>query len=310
MRWVAGVSVLCSTLGIALGACGARTQLGAPPSSDASIDVDARADVFDAHDEDALPPLDGFVDAPIPFDCVEAGITYVYLITAQNELYSFYPPSLAFTKIGDISCTNNGSQPYSMAVSRQGVAYSVFTDGNLYRLSTANASCQPTSYVPPTQQDDPFHTFGMGYAGDAFTESLYVADARFGANSLGLATIDTTTFARSFIANFQPELPRCELTGTGDGRLFAFCLNLTGSGSQIAEIDRQTAKVVALDPLVLGDPNDAFAWAFWGGYFWIFTAPSGTSTVTRYDPNTHTESNMTTLGSTIVGAGVSTCAPQ
>ncbi len=294
--------------GVLLVACGARTELGAPISESDDGEVDA--DVLDARSEDALPPLDGFVDSPIPTDCVEAGITYVYIITSQNELYSFYPPTLAFTKIGDIKCpAQSGATPYSMAVSRKGVAYSVFNDGELFRISTANASCQATSYVPPAQ-GEAFYTMGMGYAGDALSESLYVADARFSANSMGLATIDTTTFTRSFIADFQPELPRCELTGTGDGRLFAFCLNLNSSGSQIAEVDRTTAKVIAVDQLVLGDSNDAFAWAFWGGYFWIFTAPNTTSTVTRYDPVGHQEMNMTTLGSTIVGAGVSTCAPQ
>ena len=295
-RWLAAALVVM--------ACGARSQLGVPISTDADAGDDAS-------EHDALPPIDAFLEAPAPYDCVEAGITYIYVITAQNELYSFYPPSLAFTKIGDIQCPGDPSaQPYSMAVSRSGVAYSVFTDGNLFRIDTASAACQATSYVAPAQTE-PFYNMGMGFAGDLFSETLYVADAHFNANSQGLATIDTTTFARTFVANFQPELPRCELTGTGDGRLFAFCLNLTGSGSQIAEIDRKTAKVVGVNQLVLGDPNDAFAYAFWGGYFWIFTAPaSGMSTVTRYDPQTHVEQNMASLGGEIVGAGVSTCAPQ
>ncbi len=306
-RWPLGVSVAAMVAGWMV-ACGARSQLGAPISEEGG--VDGELDAFDVRSEDALPPIDGFVDSPIPTDCVEAGITYVYIITSQNELFSFYPPTLAFTKIGDLNCpAQNGATPYSMAVDRKGVAYSVFDDGELFRISTANASCQATSYVPPAQ-GDAFYTMGMGFAGDVISESLYVADARFSANSMGLATIDTTTFTRSFIADFQPELPRCELTGTGNGRLFAFCLNLSGGGSQIAEVDRSTAKVIAVDQLLIGESNDAFAWAFWGGYFWIFTAPNNTSTVTRYDPGTHAELNMTTLGSTIVGAGVSTCAPQ
>jgi hypothetical protein len=305
-RLAAIAATACTTVAASFVACGARTQLGAPRSSDATTDAPD-----DANEEDALPTIDAFrPDAPAPFDCVEAGITYVYVITSQNELYSFYPPTLKFTKVGDIACPDpSGAQPYSMAVSRDGTAYSVFTDGNLFRISTADASCQPTSYVAPAQ-DQPFFNMGMGFAGDLFSETLYVADAHFTSNSLGLATIDTQSYARSFIANFQPELPRCELTGTGDGRLFAYCLNLQGSGSQIAEIDRETAKVVAVNQLVLGGSNDAFAYAFWGGDFWIFTAGGTTSTVTRYDPQTHVESNMASLNGQVVGAGVSTCAPQ
>ena len=53
----------------------------------------------------------------------------------------------------------------------------------------------------------------------------------------------------------------------------------------------------------------ALAFAFWGGDFWIFTSPGGSTTVTKYDPLTQGETAVTTLGSTIVGAGVSTCAP-
>ncbi len=250
--------------------CGARTELGAPVVPDAEAGKDAPFDhdatKEDVQEEDALPHIDQFVDAPIPTDCPDAGATLVYVLSSENELLSFYPPTLSFSTIGKIACPNTQSSPYSMAVDRLGTAYSVFADGTLWQISTANASCKPTPYVPSVQ-DTPFYNFGMGFAGDQNGESLYVADAHFNQNSLGLATLDTTTFTRNFIADFQPELPRCELTGTGDGRLFAFCLFTTGSGSEIAEIDPKTAKVIAVNQLQVGQPNDAFAYAFWGGYF-------------------------------------------
>jgi hypothetical protein len=294
-------------------ACGARTELLAPEPEDAA---DVRADHHDAMveedvvSEDVLPPIDQFTDSIIPTDCPDAGSTLVYIISSQNELFSFYPPTLAFTKIGTIACpVMNGATPYSMAVNRTGTAYSVFTDGNLWQISTANAACKATSYTPAVK-GTPFYNFGMGYAGDMTSESLYVADASFNADSLGLATVDTKTFTRSFIGMFSPPLPRCELTGTGDGRLFAFCLHTSGSGSLIAEVDRTNAKVIAENNLTVGTSQDAFAYAFWGGFFWIFTAPGGTTTVTKYDPAMMTEATATTLSSTIVGAGVSTCAPQ
>jgi len=292
--------------------CGARTELTAPTvaeaGKDVTIDNDATSEP-DVEEEDALPHIDQFVDAPIPTDCPDAGSTLVYVITAENDLLSFYPPTLAFTNIGKISCPGATSTPYSMAVDRLGTAYSVFADGTLWQISTANASCKPTSYVP-SPQGTPFFNFGMGFAGDQNSESLYVADASFNANSLGLATLDTKTFKRNFIADFQPELPRCELTGTGDGRLFAYCVFTSGSGSQIAEIDPQTAKIIAINKLQTGQSNDAFAYAFWGGFFWIFHGPGGSTTVVKYDPATLSETPVTTLGQTIVGAGVSTCAPQ
>ncbi len=71
-----------------------------------------------------------------------------------------------------------------------------------------------------------------------------------------------------------------------------------------------TAQVIAENTLMVGSASDAFAYAFWGGVFWIFTSPGMMTTVTRYDPSAMSEIEVTTMSSTIVGAGVSTCAPQ
>ena len=62
----------------------------------------------------------------------------------------------------------------------------------------------------------------------------------------------------------------------------------------------------------------AWAFAFWGGDFYTFTSPpvagscqSGTSIVSRVNPTDGSVvSPYATLGEQIVGAGVSTCAPQ
>jgi hypothetical protein len=314
-----------------VGACGARSGLGSPDAStefvdargdvsDASVgNIDAHQDAgddsfsnIDAHQDagdDSFTNIDAHQDGPVTGNCPDAGSTLIYVITQQNELFSFYPPTLAFGRIGTIACpVTDGATPYSMAVDRRGIAYSVFTDGQLFRIDTANAACSATAYQA-RQMGEPFYNFGMGYAGDQLSEFLYVTDSRFGGYSTGLATIDTRSFTLSFIADFQPELPRCELTGTGDGRLFAFCLPISGNGAELFEIDRGTARVIATNRLALGSYNYAFAFAFWGGYFWIFTSPGGASTVTRYDPQTLTETEVASLGSTIVGAGVSTCAP-
>src|SRR5207237_8637971 len=88
--------------------CGSRTELLAPPLEDATPDI-----TFDHHDaksedvfieEDVIPHIDQFVDSPIPTDCPDAGSTLVYVITSENDLYSFYPPTLGFTKIRAIGC--------------------------------------------------------------------------------------------------------------------------------------------------------------------------------------------------------------
>ena len=299
-------------------ACGARTGLDSPEELDGSF-PDVHQDVAhddaeaDAAEEDVLPPIDAtFPDVPIPNDCPDAGATLIYVIGATNDLYSFYPPTLAFTKIGTVACHDGTQTPFSMAVNHLGIAYSVFTDGNLFQVSTANAACQSTTYTPNQKG---FDLFGMGYASNLDGgESLYIIQVDFMSNSMGLGTIDTTAFTFSFVGSFSPALtPECELTGTGDGRLYALCLPKNGTGSTLAQIDPATAQIIGEDQLTTGNGQEALAFAFWGGDFWIFTS-TGTmpfkTTVTEYDPVAKTEVAMTALADEIVGAGVSTCAPQ
>ncbi len=296
-------------------ACGARTGLVAPvnESPDVSVDVphEIGSDAIDAQDVLDVKDVsqeDQIIFPDIPnISCVEAGITYVYVITVQNELYSFYPPTLAFTKIGNIACPST-STPFSMAVDRVGVAYSVFSDGNLFEISTANAACKATPFVPGQHQ---FSTFGMGYAGAADAgETLFVSQTASTEPQLGW--IDTKSFVLTPIGLYHPSSGgRCELTGTGDGRLFAFCLGVITSGGAILQLDPQTATILSDTPVATGTSNDAFAYAFWGGMFWLFTGPvTGPTTVTRYDPIQKTSTPVASLASAIVGAGVSTCAPE
>ncbi len=305
-------SLLWTLLTSAAVACGARTGLHVPPPQDAAVEesaappADAGPDVFDAAEEDALPPIDASPDHVVTVDCPDAGSTLIYLFTESSELYSFYPPTHAFKKVGDIGCPSTGT-PFSMGVDHQGNAYALFTSGELFHLSTADASCTATPYVPGQLG---WQTFGMGYAGlPDGGEALYVTEADFSGPSQGLGTVDTQTFQLSFVGAFSSPLPRCELTGTGDGRLFAFCIQQSGSGSVLAQIDPATAEVVAQDTLSVGNFQNAFAFAFWGGDFWIFTA-SGTTTVTRYDPQTKALDSVATFAPVVVGAGVSACAPQ
>jgi len=305
-----------TTLSLSLfAACGSRTGLLAPEEEDSSLDV--KPDHKDAHEaeadvitEDVVPPIDViFVDVPIPTDCPDAGSTLIYVIGAGNELYSFYPPTLGFTKIGTVACTNK-STPFSMGVNRLGIAYSVFSDGELFQVSTANAACKPTTYQPGQLG---WNTFGMGYASlPDGGDQLFVIEVDFTQPSLGLGSIDTQSFKLAKVGSFQPDLTsECELTGTGDGRLFALCLDANSNDGILAQIDQQTAKVVGEDTLKnLGSGQQALAFAFWGGDFWIFTAPGNTTNVTKYDPVAKTLTKMTQLNAQIVGAGVSTCAPQ
>jgi len=282
-------------------ACGARTGLLAPESEDAS-QPDVKHDVHDAiaedvHEEDAQEEDVVFPDVPIISDCPDAGDTLVYVLGSQRELYSFHPPTLTFKSIGTIGCPT-ASNPNSMAVTRSGIAFTNFASGELFEVSTANAACKSTPYKANQLG---WTTYGMGYSGNADGgETLYVS----GFSSQGLGMIDTTSFTLVPVGQYQPnEQFPCELTGTGDGKLYGFCP--FGSGAWFHEIDPQTAKILSSHQLSTGGKAFAWAFAFWGGDFWLFL----NGNVTKYDPITQTETSMTQAPIQIVGAGVSTCAP-
>ncbi len=297
-------------------ACGSRTALlidDSPPldaSSDASKDG-GRDGSRDARDEDVsfpdvIPPLDVVTqDVIVPNDCADAAITLIYLFSEAGDLLSFYPPTLTLKTIGKVSCPTMAT-PNSMAVDHLGVAYANLVgagpnDGEMWKLSTATAACTATTY----KAQSGFVRFGMGFVGDQDGgENLYIADTQTNPNG-ALGQVDINTFKLGVVGTFTPPLPRCELSGTGDGKLFAFCVN--NAGSTLALVDQKTAKVIGSDTLVVGG-QVAFAFAYWGGVFWMFTGSNG-STVTKYDPNTKSETTVLKTSQTIVGAGVSTCAP-
>jgi hypothetical protein len=208
-----------------------------------------------------------------------------------------------------------------MAVDHLGVAYVVYNDGNLYRVSTKTAACEATSFAPDQHG---FTDFGMGFvasvndAGEGI-ETLYVASE---STPSELGTINVQDFKLSVVAPFGTAglgLPvnMAELTSTRDGRLFGFFAPVNGdSPSYIIQIDPRTAAIKSTVELPSVVEGGGWAFGFWGGDFYTFTAPNytydPTTEVTRYRPRDGTITVVATApaGVMIVGAGVSTCAPQ
>ncbi|MBX3209070.1 MAG: hypothetical protein KF764_28815 [Labilithrix sp.] len=304
-------------------ACGSRTGLFVEDDGFTDFDPDAGPDGRrdggrDAEDlEDAPPPLD--VRPPTDVDrtdCPDAEATLVYTITSTYDLQSFNPDTGQFSLIGKIACpTPAPATPFSMAVDRRGIAYVLFNNERLFRVSTATAACLSTSYVP---RQSNFGLFGMGFATNSVgpTESLFVAgddQLRSGrpAGASSLARITPGTFDLTPVGAFSPRIASAELTGTGDGRLFAFYSKERRSPpSYIGEIDTTTAQVVGERRFDNVDQGSGWAFAYWGGDFYMFHAPGDASRVTRWRPSDDSVTQVATTSLKIVGAGVSTCAPQ
>jgi hypothetical protein len=152
----------------------------------------------------------------------------------------------------------------------------------------------------------------MGFSKDhgGLGETLYLAST---ASPGRLGTLDTTTFAVHEVGAFTADIGEAELTGTGDGRLFAFGAQPDPVGGHFAEIDG-TDGYVESDTLLPTPPLPrAWAFAFWGGDFYFFTSiDAATTTVGRFHPadGSFDATYASLPAGAVVGAGVSTCAPR
>jgi hypothetical protein len=239
----------------------------------------------------------------------------VYVLSQENDLYSFTPNTATFTKIGRLECPTNGlATPNSMAVDRQGTAWVNYSDGTLFKVSTSNASCEATSFEP---NQAGFVKFGMAFSTNAdgsSDETLYISGIDFLAGSgHGLGKIDLGTMKVTMIGDYSGILAGegAELTGTGDGRLFGFFT--TEPNATLAEIDKAKGATSGDKSLEGVNTGNAWAFSFWGGDFWFYTSDGVTpSRVTQLRTSGDGQISVVKTdvgGFRIVGAGVSTCAP-
>jgi hypothetical protein len=271
---------------------------------------------------------DGSTNPPIdepPVDIIDAGndgsgddcsdaAKLVYVISDVNTLYSFTPNTLKFATIGTLACpAGAGATVNSMAVDREGTAWVNYTDGKIYKVSTKDAACTTTSFAP--HQAGFTNELGMGFSSDAKgskKETLFVSDNA----GLGLGSIDLGTMKLKGLGPYTGANAgaNAELTGTGDGQLFAF---FATSPASYAEVTKTSGATPTAKPLSTVNASDGgYAFSFWGGDFWFYTAyptpasPDPTTSVTRYRPSNGSQNVvLSNIGFVIVGAGVSTCAP-
>lgn len=259
-----------------------------------------------------VPPSTG--DGGSQAGCSDAA-KLVYVLTAEDELYSFNPAKLKFIKIGNLDCDprNRDSTPNSMAVDRSGLAWVGYGDGELFKVDTSDASCESTDY---DFEEQSFSRYGMGFSSNAAgstEETLFLASNE---GSRGLFKLDTGSLEATRIGGFGGGLgnAQAELTGTGDGKLFGFYALAPAVLAQIDKDSGETSGQVELDTIDFDSPSLAFAFSFWGGDFWFYSSTNeDPSKVTRL--RTASDNSETVVidevegGFRIVGAGVSTCAP-
>jgi hypothetical protein len=265
--------------------------------------------------------------------CTADGVDYVYVVDEQNHFLKFDPrqlPNDPFTLIGTLNCPSDGmsiqangttASPFSMSVDRNGVAWVLYTTGELFNVSLTTAACTKANN---TIGASGMELFGMGFvtitAGGS-AEDLYLAGGGNNAQPNGKLAYDDThggnltpTVVGTLTAtsDYSPEL-----TGTNEGLLYGFYPNINNP-AYVQEIDKTSGAPVGsawdLGSAGLGDNITDWAFAQWGGTFWVFvttgTGNTRNSTVRSIVRSSGAysvvEQNLTYY---IDGAGVSTCAP-
>src|SRR5512132_3339761 len=135
-------------------------------------------------------------------NCSEAA-KLIYVLSTDNDLYSFNPQQKVFKKIGPLGCKTT-MFPNSMAVDRNAVAYVNYVEsdpifggdsaGAVFKVSTVDASCEAT----PIKLGAGWFRLGMGFSTDAAqgsSERLFVTGTGnvAGGTSPGLGRIDFAT---------------------------------------------------------------------------------------------------------------------
>ncbi|MBP6633138.1 MAG: hypothetical protein KA297_27205 [Kofleriaceae bacterium] len=246
--------------------------------------------------------------------CAAQGVELIYGVDERQRLHSFNPravPGEEFREVGQVACAG-GEWPFSMAVDRRGVAWVLYDGGSLHRVSIVDGRCLGSVATLPGVP----RRFGMGFVSDgpgAETERLY-ASGHDEPRELGWMDTNVVPLRWQRLgAQPRGAARNAELTGTGDGKVYAYTPGAVGAG-RVQQIDRDTGALVGR-PLVVDRTSEnelvrSWAVAHWGGSFYVFVTLGSDSRVYEVDGKSGTSRLVRSeLPMRIVGAGVSTCAP-
>jgi hypothetical protein len=271
-----------------------------------------------------VPNPDVTPDGPPPdgTDGCDERATWIYLVDNANNLLVFKPADLSLSVLGVLDCPAPMLyNPFSMAVDRTATAWVLFANisglglngGQLFKVSTTvNPTCEATGFTPSQGGLD---VFGMGFVSNSpgsEDETLYVAGGAIlsiGSGTATLAWIDTSTLVLQTLGQV-PQWP--ELTGTGLAELWGYFPE--SDPPTVQKIDKASGTTSNPYPIPALDTGQTLAWAFafWGGDFYIFHMSEADASTNIWLLDTETSSASIVVPNTgyeIVGAGVSTCAP-
>ncbi len=277
-------------------------------------------------------------------NCDEGSSSAIYVVSttidfntgsSTDQFLKFSPTSgNTFTPIGhgNLSCPSGSpfpsqdagdgvSHPYSMSVDRAGRAWILYNSGEIMWVKLDDATCTKS---PWQSGGAGFQLFGMGFVSDSAgstDERLFIAGGSAdNANSGGnIGYIDPTSYQATSVGPFARADNSPELTGTGMAELYGYYPGETNT--YVARINQQTGADDSSAKWRLPNLNaQVVAWAFaqYAGKFYIFVSTDDSGfgiDVKNYvyllDPSSgQAQVLLSNTPYTVVGAGVSTCAPS
>ncbi|MBI5486415.1 MAG: hypothetical protein HY905_03695 [Deltaproteobacteria bacterium] len=245
---------------------------------------------------------------------------WIYIVSAENQLIRFYPDELRLEPVGTLDCTptGTGATPFSMSVDRSATAWVLYgpglfggNAGELFRVSTVDAHCESTTFE---RNQEGLEVFGMGFSSDEAggdRETLFIGGGPQLSIGTGTSTLATIDMAALRVGSIGPLPGWPELTGTGAAELWGFFPDT--DPPSVSKIDKASGNVSDTYDLPIDTTStEAWAFAFWGGDFWIFlkTLADSSTNIWKLETDDRSVTNVyPDIGQRIVGAGVSTCAP-
>lgn len=250
---------------------------------------------------------------------------HIFVITTDKKLYQFdhvdgVNPPWTIALVGALACPT-AADPYSIAVDRSGLAWVVYTDGNLFKVDTATAACTATTFVPGQHG---FTTFSVAFAADVpggSAETLYASGSGASGSATGLGTIDPSTLVLTSVGNYSaptmgPALAfPIGLAGGGDAKLSGGMF-VAGSynyalfdGTNAHTIESTDGPSVLLHNMPADTRFGIIPWGY--RWFQIFTSAPGGTRVYLYDHDGLAVSGPADPGGTLpyafLAVGASTC---
>jgi len=328
---ILGVATGCVLLVSGFLACGSRTEIDVPmpvsgrqdgqaPRHDAGEDAgeDAARDTgFDAGSDASDGAFDVILDGPeeaakdAPDDvvppsdasdggmrCAGGGAPTAYLLDENGDIYTFDPAGVSVQFLGTPVC-NDDSGPFTLSVSREGKAFILYSDWQIFEVDLATFECSAT----PFQLGQLGLSSGLAIAVSraASVETLLVSGVSDTSGVPILASSNLTSFVLAKVGDIVPAPPAGTFPIDTQADLSGHLFGLSDDGL-LLEMNVNSGAVESTAEVPL-NPDSSWAIMAYDASVFAFSG----STVLEYDAMTHASAEIGDVGIEVIGASAVPC---